>query len=67
MIPVQNQCNAALIQTNTINTSFQVSRDLSIEFTQIIACPQKIRSIETHHAIRNDLIEQLWSRHGELG
>ncbi|XP_028055729.1 uncharacterized protein LOC114259900 [Camellia sinensis] len=61
-----NECSAAQLETDTSNTCCQVSRDPNEEYAQFMLNRQRIRSTEAHNAIRNDLIEDLWSRVGEL-
>ncbi|XP_028111038.1 uncharacterized protein LOC114309506 [Camellia sinensis] len=62
---LENERNAAQLQIDTSNTRCQVSRDPNEEYAQFMLNSQRIRSTEAHSAIRNDLIEHLWSRAGE--
>ncbi|KAH7859286.1 hypothetical protein Vadar_034131 [Vaccinium darrowii] len=43
----------------------QVSRERTSTFTDFLTRNKKIRSSETYHALRNDLVEHLWARRGE--
>ena len=62
----ENERSAAQLETHTSNLGFQVSRDPNEEYAQFMLNRQRIRSVEAHNVIRNDLIEHLWSRVGEL-
>ncbi|XP_028117073.1 uncharacterized protein LOC114314783 [Camellia sinensis] len=62
----ENECSATLLQIDTTNTPCQVSRDPNQEYVEFMLNRQMIRSIEAYNIIRNDLIEHLWSRSGEL-
>ena len=39
-----------------------VSREQTAPFYEFLARNKKIRSTETYHQLRNDLVEHLWSR-----
>ncbi|CAL5326744.1 unnamed protein product [Camellia sinensis] len=62
----ENERSAAQLETDTSNLGCQVSRDPNEEYAQFMLNRQRIRSAEAHNVIRNDLIEHLWSRAGEL-
>ncbi|CAL5332635.1 unnamed protein product [Camellia sinensis] len=62
----ENERSAAQLETDTSNLGCQVSRDPNEEYAQFMLNRQRIRSVEAHNVIRNDLIEHLWSRAGEL-
>ncbi|XP_028122249.1 uncharacterized protein LOC114319439 [Camellia sinensis] len=62
----ENEHSAAQLETDTSNLGCQVSRDPNEEYAQFMLNRQRIRSVEAHNVIRNDLIEHLWSRAGEL-
>ncbi|XP_028094743.1 uncharacterized protein LOC114294802 [Camellia sinensis] len=62
----ENERSAAQLETDTSNLGCQVSRDPNEEYAQFMLNRQRIISIEAHNVIRNDLIEHLWSRAGEL-
>ncbi|XP_028122122.1 uncharacterized protein LOC114319309 [Camellia sinensis] len=61
----ENKRSVAQLQIDTSNTRCQVSRDSNEEYAQFVLNRQRIRFIEAHNAICNDLIAQLWSRAGE--
>ncbi|XP_028105572.1 uncharacterized protein LOC114304619 [Camellia sinensis] len=63
---LENERSAAQLETDTSNLDCQVSHDPNEEYAQFMLNRQRIRSIEAHNVIRNDLIEHLWSRAGEL-
>ena len=62
----ENERSVAQLETDTSNLGCQMSRDPNEEYAQFMLNRQRIRSIEAHNVIRNDLIEHLWSRAGEL-
>jgi hypothetical protein len=41
------------------------SHNSTLPFEEYMNRAQDIRSLATHHALRNDLIEHLWSKHGD--
>ncbi|KAH7859833.1 hypothetical protein Vadar_005996 [Vaccinium darrowii] len=45
--------------------SLRVSREQTSTFAEFLAKNRKIRSTETYHQLRNDLIEHLWACRGE--
>ncbi|XP_028083798.1 uncharacterized protein LOC114285018 [Camellia sinensis] len=63
---LENERSAAQLETDTSNLGCQVSCDPNEEYAQLMLKRQRIRSVEAHNVIRNDLIEHLWSRAGEL-
>ncbi|CAL5436154.1 unnamed protein product [Camellia sinensis] len=62
----ENERSVAQLETDTSNLGCQMSRDPNEEYAQFMLNRQRIRSVEAHNVIRNDLIEHLWSRAGEL-
>ncbi|XP_028111795.1 uncharacterized protein LOC114310086 [Camellia sinensis] len=62
----ENERSAAQLETDTSNLGCQVSGDPNEKYAQFMLNRQRIRSVEAHNVIHNDLIEHLWSRVGEL-
>ncbi|XP_028115352.1 uncharacterized protein LOC114313185 [Camellia sinensis] len=62
----ENERSASQLETDTSNLGCQVSRDPNAEYAQFMLNQQRIRSVEAHNVIRNDLIKHLWFRAGEL-